>query len=280
MAEDLSPTTPGPEPEAQETFLGGPPRRPEEERVHRLRFAVAYLGLAVVAGIAIGAGILLADEHNRAPHAVWSEWHPTGDDSDHAEQIADFVAKRYTAEGGGQLVAVLAGQPPAIRDVPIRGVAIRSTLGTGLKKTVDTRESVMYILCGGGETCALQGVPTQERLRLLRRESLELALYSFKYIRNAKSVIVLLPTMQDTETKQDTQTTLFFERRDFERELDRPLELTLSRPSPITPAAVNPTEALTIERLTRPHLFQYEVGQLQDGSFFMVLAPIALSPIP
>ena len=53
--------------------------------------------------------------------------------------------------------------------------------------------------------------------------------------------------------------------------------MTLSRPDTTTPVVVDATESLTIDRLTRPHLFTYEYRQAQEGSAVMLLAPVALA---
>jgi hypothetical protein len=278
VAEDLTRTTPGPEPGAQEAFLGGPSRS-EEDRVHRLRFAVAYLALAVVAGIAVGAGVLLARDDARVANANWSSWQPEGDTAARPKLIADHVAERYTHPDGSQLVLVFSG-PPSVKtgeqDVPIRWIAIRSESGaTEDTKVVETDNAVMYVLCGAGANCAMDGGdPTPARYRLLRRQALELALYSFKYT-DAQSVIALLPPVQNPSGQPAEPRTLFFQEKDFDVELDRPLQLTLSRPdaSP-SPAEIDPREILTIDRLTRPRLFTYEYSQAQEGSAVMLLAPI------
>lgn len=261
----------------QESFLH--PRRSEEDRVHRVRFALAYLGLAVIAGIAVGAWILLADEDNRAAHAKWSTWEPEGADSGRPKQIADYVAERYKHPDGSQLVLVFSG-PPSVKsgdtDVPIRWIAIRPEQGSAQETQVlETDDALMYVLCGVGDNCAIdKGEPTAARYRLLRREALELALYSFKYT-DAHTVITLLPPVQDDEGQEVAPRTLFFQEKDFGVELDRPLQLTLSKPDATpTPAEIDPTENLTIDRLTRPRVFTYEYRQAQEGSAVMLLAPI------
>lgn len=275
MAEDVSGQTP---PEERPTFV----QRPREEvRVHRLRFALAYLALAVVAGAAVGAAILATDDSRRAQGAAWSTWEPAEKEAARPKEIADYVATRYTHPNGSPLVLVFAGEPSiktADTDVPIRWVAIRGDEAAGEEdEVVETSDSLMYVLCGGGDNCVLnEGEPSPERYRLLRREALELALYSFKYT-DADSVIVLLPPSTDTASETPQATTLFFQKRDFKAELSRPLQMTLSRPDTNTPVALDATESLTIDRLTRPHLFTYEYRQAQEGSAVMLLAPVALA---
>ncbi len=55
--------------------------------------------------------------------------------------------------------------------------------------------TIAYNLCGfGGKDCAIGvGKPSANRLLLLRREALELALYTFKYIGGTQNVVAILP---------------------------------------------------------------------------------------
>jgi hypothetical protein len=257
-------------------------RRPREEvRVHRLRFALAYLALAVLAGVAVGAAILATDESRHETNVAWSTWKPEENDAARPKEIGDYVATRYTHPDGSPLVLVFAGEPSiktADTDVPIRWVAIRGDEAQGEEdEVVETSDSLMYVLCGGGDNCAIdKGQPSADRYRLLRREALELALYPFKYT-DADSVIALLPPSTDSGSDTTQATTLFFQKRDFKAELSRPLQMTLSRPDTTTPVALDATESLTVDRLTRPHLFTYEYRQAQEGSAVMLLAPVALA---
>jgi len=257
-------------------------RRPREEvRVHRLRFALAYLALAVLAGVAVGAAILAMDDSRHETNVAWSTWKPEENDAARPKEIGDYVATRYTHPDGSPLVLVFAGEPSiktADTDVPIRWVAIRGDEAQGEEdEVVETSDSLMYVLCGGGDNCAIdKGQPSADRYRLLRREALELALYTFKYT-DADSVIALLPPSTDSGSDTTQATTLFFQKRDFRAELSRPLQMTLSRPDTTTPVALDPTESLTIDRLTRSHLFTYEYRQAQEGSAVMLLAPVALA---
>ena len=264
--------------EGRETLV----RRPREEvRVHRLRFAIAYLALAVLAGVAVGAAILAMDDSRHETNVAWSTWKPEENDAARPKEIGDYVATRYSHPDGSPLVLVFAGEPSiktADTDVPIRWVAIRGDEAQGEEdEVVETSDSLMYVLCGGGDNCAIdKGEPSADRYRLLRREALELALYTFKYT-DADSVISLLPPSTDSGSDTTQATTLFFQKRDFKAELSRPLQMTLSRPDTTTPVALDATESLTVDRLTRPHLFTYEYRQAQEGSAVMLLAPVALA---
>jgi hypothetical protein len=144
---------------------------------------------------------------------------------------------------------------------------------------VPTDDSVMYVLCGLGERCSIrEGSPSEARHRLLRREALELALYTFRY-GSADSVIALLPPRptQSGEDEEVPSTALFFQKNDFKRELDRPLRQTLLSAEPRQIAQISSLEGSTIDRLTTPHLFSYEFQQAQEGSAIIILLPLSTS---
>lgn len=290
MAEDLTPPEPDRTPDVASSAtavetppaipLVDPPRRPAESRPFRYRFGLAYLVLAVLAGGGVGSAIILLDREP-ATEVAWSSWKPVGRESSFAAQVSDFVSGRYRhPDTGGPLVGVLASKPQIQTQetsVPIQAVAIQNDPegDTDDISIMSTEEgSLMYTLCGLGERCAIrEGVPTVERAQLLRREALELALYSFKYMGDLKSVIVLMPPNlgKPNDPSDDTSTALFFEKRDFRRELSRPLQRTLvSR----QPARISAIERLTIDRLTEPRRFLYEFTQTPAGFAVIVLAPI------
>lgn len=253
--------------------LTRPPR--EQPRFHRMRFGLAYLALAIVAGGAAGATVLLIDHPGKGPGTAWSDWTPTGKaDGGMPKEIADYVGARYRLPSGDPLVGILAG-PPKVQDIDVRAVAIRPEQGTGEGiEIISTEGGLMYVLCGLGEACSIsEGEPTQERHRLLRREALELALYSFKYVDDVGKVIALLPPNPQAESG----TAIFFQKDDFDHELKVPLSQTLSRRDPPISAELGPAEGLIVDRLTRPRLFSYQFQAAQDGSPVIVLAPVGVA---
>jgi hypothetical protein len=252
------------------------PRRREEVRVHRFRFAAAYLALAILAGVAVGAAVLFAGETQPPGDAAWSAWRPTTDEPDAAREIAEYVAGRYTTDDGGRLVAITASSP-SFENVPVSAFVIRSSVDGGIRETIDTAGSMMYVLCGAGEACSVADGPSSEAQdRLLRREALELALYTFRYVDGARSVIVLLPP-EGVPAEDEQPTTLFFQKQHLDAELRRPLQATLTLTSPIAQELLTRTDVVAVERLTAPRLFQYELTRVQDGSVFMLLAPRGLA---
>ena len=88
---------------------------PREERArltgYRRRFAFIYLALALIAGVGLGALIVLVSRPDSGPAPVWSAWVPNGSETARVRQIADHVAKGYRNPEGEQLVVALAGPP-------------------------------------------------------------------------------------------------------------------------------------------------------------------------
>jgi hypothetical protein len=248
----------------------------EEPRVFRPRFALAYLLLAVVAGVGLGAAYLLVTRPDSAPGAAWSSWKPTGRESSYPSQIADYVGNRYVLGSGTPMVFILADSPQ-VQDVPIRNVAIRNDPSDANDISVtkiDSDKSVMYTLCGGGGQCTItEGTPTPARRRLLQRESLELALYTFRYADIDTVIATLPPTEVPQSGEQSSGTALYFRRKDFSRVLDRPLARTLltdDRPG----TEIVGIEAATIDRLTGRNLYNFVFTLAQEGSAIMVLTPV------
>ena len=246
---------------------------PPEAFRHRFRFAYVGLGAlllvaAVVLGIEIAAGAAKAGPS-------WSAWKPeSGSRLSEATQIASHVASRYHRDAGAQLVLVQAHEP-VIQNVPLAAVAIRGPSGTDQDIHVDSAEnSLVYVLCGLGDNCTIPGDASPARARLMRREALELALYTFKYVDGVDSVVALLPPPKN----EDINWSLYFRRSDFGVELKRPLTATLPAAKRLTPSRIVSSEDRdTIERLTRPRWFTSEFQSLQSGDAVLVLDPLLAS---
>ena len=128
----------------------------------------------------------------------------------------------------------------------------------------------MYTLCGLGTACSIaEGKASDARGQLLRREALELALYSFRYLDGIDSTLVLLPPRADGHVA----TAVFLERGDVRVALDQPLDATLT--APLTPGVgeIEAEEQRVIDRATRSRIYEYSYLQAQDGSPIMVLTP-------
>jgi hypothetical protein len=247
---------------------------------YRSRFAAFYVLLAVVAGAGVGALLVLVSRGSPAPAPAWSAWEPTGSIQRRSAQIADHVGDQYRLPSGKPLVAVTYAGPPTVTGpdgssflVPAIAVRPDTTAGRAEADDIDTvsaANTVMYTLCGLGDACSIpEGKPTVERGQLLRREALELALYSFHYLDGIDSTLVLLPPRADGQAA----TAVFIERGDVRAELRRPLAQTLT--APLTPGVgeIQPDEQRVIDRTTRSRLYEYSYLQSQDGSPVMVLTP-------
>ena len=262
------------------------PARPESRAdrarrlVYRGRFAAFYFVLAVVAGAGVGALIVLVGRGSPAPAPAWSEWKPTGSTERRAAQIGEHVSGLYRLPSGNALAAVTYAGPPTATGpdgstFQVQAIAVRADASGGRAEPdeVDTfpaGNTVMYTLCGLGKACSIpEGKPSAERAQLLRREALELSLYSFNYLGGVDSVLALLPPRADG----NLATAVFLERGDLGPELGRPLDQTLT--APLTPGVgeMPPDEQRVVDRVTRSRIYQYSYLQAQDGSPVMVLAP-------
>jgi hypothetical protein len=257
----------------QSTALAAESPEPEESkpgRLYRFRFGLVYGALLGVLGAAIAGVVLLAGSDSSSQGSTaWSTWKPAGADvTTTGKEIASHVGKTYKHPTGGQLLDVLVREP-AVQDVPIRAVAVQGADGTDSVAQVDRNDSLMFILCGLGPACSIsKGTPSVARGQLVRREALELALYTFKYAHGVKYVITFMPPRKG----EQAQYVLFYERHHLERQLSEPLNHTLSQVTP-RQDTIPPTEMATINRLTDPHIFKFQLQQAQQGDAILVLTP-------
>ena len=275
MAQDVSELPQG----AGEEELPFLPDRRERARrsSYRFRFGILYVVLAAIVGAGVGAFIVLATQPGPAKEEAWSSWRPEGRANAYPVEIAQHVGSRYRLPSGKQLVGVLAGKAE-IQDLPLRAVVIQHSASNPTKsddlEVIEIGSSVLYNLCGAGEKCSIaEGAPSPERARLLRREALELALYTFKYVEDVDSVIALMPVnLGEADTAEDdTSTVVFMQKKDFQRQLAAPLTETLpGRPR----STLDPIEGQIVDTLTRPRQYLYDIQPTQDLAAIMRLAPI------
>jgi hypothetical protein len=255
------------------------PDRSERARrsSYRFRFGLVYILLAVVAGAAVGSFVVLALQPAPDEEAAWSTWRPQGRVNAYPAAIAEHVGQRYRLPSGKQLVGVLAG-PAEVQELPLRGVMIQHSASNPTKEddleTIEIGNGVMYNLCGTGARCSIsEGKPSANRLRLLRREALELALYTFKYVEDIDSVIALMPTnLGSPETPDDdTASVLFLQKKDFRRQLQAPLQQTLpGRPG----TTLDAVKGQLVDGLTRQRQYLFDIQPTQDLGAVMLLLPI------
>lgn len=309
MARDLIPPPspagrPAPDPEHPPVLLAAEPdaapaaepAAPPGPSAFRARFGFV---MGALAGCAVAAAVLLvvliSGDGKRASHgtvtdeglaADWSPWKPhTSGTIAGAEEIAKEIEGNYKDAKAKKLTKVKGG-PIALNTLPI-SVAIPSA---GDRFSVVGGVGIQYTLSGFGKEGRLKGSePSAERRRLLRREALELSLYSFRYLPEVTMVVALLPPAPKTEQFHPRPKTaaaraaakarkpepyqrqaLFYRPGDLRKQLERPLELTMATQPPRIDALTGP-EAKRIDGLTYSNLFTYEHIQQQDGSLYLVL---------
>ena len=259
------------------------PSRTDRARsaAYRSRFVIIYSVLALVAVLGIGAFAVLLSRPDPAPAVGWSTWRPTGSDTAQAKQIADRVGKRYRLKGGPQLAAAIVSPPKvsgADGDVPVSTIAIRPDTSRGQKEEseidiISAKNSLQFLLCGLGTACSIKGgEPSAARHALLRREALELALYTFKYVDGVDSVSVFLPPRPDGKAAAPS---VFIKRSDVMAVLGKPLVESIGAAAP-TVGAMSKNELALVNRITEPRLYTYEYQQAQDGGAVLIFNPLAL----
>jgi hypothetical protein len=263
-AEPASTAAPSPEPPPPATQL-----TPE----HRMRFYVVYGILAAVLGAAI-AGTAIYAGRSISPAAPWSSWKPSGGGQGAAKQIAEHVARSYRLPDGNQLVEVFSKPPsvsPTNTTVPIHYVVVKGPKGGyNEEAAISSTNSVMYSLCGLGTSCSIAtGKPSVQRGTLVRREILELALYTFKYVDGIQHVIAFMPP----QAGKQAQYVVYLRASDLSQELKQPLHMTLGPKVPL-PKTIPAREVRTIDATTEPRVFSFSLSQAQNGDAVFVFAPL------
>jgi hypothetical protein len=257
MAEDLVSIVP--EEDASEPH--GPP--PYQSRF-QLLFGV-LLGVAMAAVVATVLFAADGKQQQETDTVSWAAWRPTASEGLAAvNQIATHVGERYTLPSGNQLVGVRGGA------LELAHLPVTIALQNAGKVQIYDEQGVMFNLCGLGKNCSIkEGKPSVARHLVLRRESLELALYSFRYIKNVDQVVVIMPPPPGEKATQ----AMFYRRGDVGASLSRPLQATL----PGAPPAVNKltkAQGNFIGRLTEGNLFSFTPQEGGDAHIYLVLSPL------
>jgi hypothetical protein len=225
------------------------------------RFMLAYLVLVVVFGGVVALfTYLVAQEDSPA----WSSFKPEGEGLARATNIANFVAKDYRS--GSTQVAVVEAQPPVVQQTPIDVIAVAreqiQEVGGGFITVQRADRSLFYVMCGFGQACGL-ATGTDASQSLLRREALELSLYTFKYMDGIESVVTLLPPRGE-ETRA-----IYLRRQAFKNALERPLSRTLTSTPPHTSASI--MDAGLVDKLTAHREFPAYFQRVSNGSVMLRL---------
>lgn len=258
------------------------PRVPRQQRFRLGLYALLGLGVAAL----ISAVALSVSGRESTSAGDWSAWSPTTGGLSGAQQIADFIAPYYRATPAEQLAVVTTVN---LNDPnhPLQVVVPGGSGATSSLVPLPANSTIVYNLCGEGSSdCSIGvGSPSSARLLLLKREALELALYTFKYISGADTVVAILPPGragcvglcpkppdQSGTTKVDLA--LAFDHSELQPWLDRPLRSALPEPLPPTVSQMEQApEAELVSVITAHGLFQEREEQAQDGSSVVVLSP-------
>jgi hypothetical protein len=242
-----------------------------------IRFVAIYAALILILLGSIAGFVYFAVRPSLHSSTAWSAWKPgSGSVAAVAKQIADHVAAKYRFEDGSQIIAIVPSAPAVTvgeSTLAISDVAILSRqTGNANVQPTPAGKAEMYTFCGLGAHCAIAtGLATVMRGQLIRREALEIALYTFKYIAAVDSVIEYMPPGPSGGTEA-----LYFQRKDFDENLKQPVAKTLPLSKPPPPTVFNAREAKTIDRLTLPLLFTTTLTELQVGGALLILTPIVL----
>jgi hypothetical protein len=246
------------------------------------KFRIAYLLLVlavVAAGVlffAIRAGSSGSAGTSTGSEESWGSFRPEGLTQERIQQIALHVGATYRTHADHQLVAVSASIPPVYQnDLRITQYVLSYDDGgqTNYQAVPIGSNNVLYEMCGLGPKCSISsGKATPERGRLLRREALELALYTFHYT-NVGSVVTFLPPKKG----EGPQFVFLFLRTQFEQQgiLAKPLGAILAETTPPPAAAISADEAATIDGITEPDLYRFRYTSDQQGGVLLVFDPLA-----
>jgi hypothetical protein len=248
-------------------------RPPSSAQPHRGRFFVIYgiLGLALAAGI---VGVVVYAGRSINPGPAWSSWKPSGGGLGAAKQIAEHVSPGYRLPDGNQLVDVIAKGPAVSsggQTIPIPFIALRGPKGkVDQIQQVSNSDTFTFSLCGLGQACSIAtGKPSVARATLVRREILELALYTFKYVHGVKHIVAFMPPPAGTQPAY----VVYLQKSDLTTQLKAPLTHTLAPKVPL-PAKITAGEQQRIDGITQPRIYKFGLSQTQQGDAVLVLAPL------
>jgi len=236
---------------------------------HDRHFKLAYAVLALAFWVSVGGFTYLMTRGDAEAARPWSAWRPQSDDLAGAREIARHVAPAYRADTGRQLVAIQE-HPPRIQGLDLEAIGVRTKTSKGFIdpyiSLFGARRTLIYAFCGLAQNCSVPGTHTDEREHLLRREALELTLYSFKYLDGIDTVVSLLPP-----TGSEASRGVFFRKEHVEDLLERPIRATLPNATPPFESSYTGSEASFVENVTARRVFPASFEALPDGDAILVL---------
>jgi hypothetical protein len=252
--------------------VASPPPGPSEFR-NRFGFLLGALAGVFIAA-ALAAAVVIANSGGNGAQdeglaSNWSRWQPTDTTiGGGAKQIAEHVGAEYKHPDGKQLVQISGEELPSEFTLTVRP-------SSGPVTNIDGTR-VIYQLDGLGPNGTIKGgKPSTTRAKVIQREALELALYTFRYLPDAESVTMLLPPAPPTDaekaaaqaaaaaaavtgasstTPPTPQPAIFYRPGDLKPQLQVPLGQTLGPKVPSTDSYTGP-ELTTVITLTGSNSF-------------------------
>lgn len=283
-----------------EDVAAGPAARPEvekraasrAERAHSSayysRFSLAYTALIMLAVAGVSALVLLLVRPAATHPPPWSKFVPKGASLDMERQIATRVSSEYEAAPGSLLVTVFPGplQAPGVVQgdngpqsvqVPVSLISVQPDVSTGQHEQGDFTffqpdSTVGYEMCSFNDSqqnCSAQTPGGADPEQLLRREALELALYTLKYVPGTNAVLTYLPP---TSNPQAPTRAVFITRKDVGKSLHVPLSRTLKTRKILLDTSLRVPDGGHVAALT--HIFTASYQTLpSDGTAALTLTP-------
>ena len=201
----------------------------------------------------------------------WSAYKPKGGDVfSKAQNMANHVAPAY--KYNGEPIAVVQAQPLLYQDAVVDGIAFTKTplrkIGTPFKQFEPSGSTIAYVFCGTAPRCGLPSTGAEQTVPMLKRETLELALYTFKYSPSVQSIVGLLPPAGNTNYA------IYLRRKSFAKELSKPLDATLPQHKVLSYPRLSPVEKATVDRLTTKATYQSQFSQGANGRTLLVLRSV------
>jgi hypothetical protein len=239
---------------------GDGPSGPVAAPPHSARFQFVYgilIGVAIAALVAAAIVFTRHDSKQTLALSTWSTWQPTRGNGDPVQQIVDHVAPEYRLPSGRQIVAVTGG-PSEVQGIPLVMALVSDPAKGGAMSILENKNVILFHMCGLGKNCSIkEGNPSNRRDLYLRREALELALYTFNYVADIDAVTVLMPSTKGEVPNH----AVFFRPQDVQPSLQSPLIDTLPGPTPNVKSVMTSRNLPVVNRITAPLQFDFSVTQ-------------------
>ena len=191
------------------------------------RFRLAYFGLAALFGVGVGTLVVAVERPAPTPRrpGLRGSRPPTGPRRSQA-QIAEARRRAVPPPSGKRLVTSSRADPARCRTRSSSSRSRRRSPAAAERRPDDVRheeDGDVHPLRRRAEVLDQGGHAVGRARSRPRREALELALYSFRYLDDTDSVVAFFPP----EKGENMTHAYFFAKPELSKQLDPPLRLTL-----------------------------------------------------